>query len=296
MTTRPRDPPPSDRELVPLLEECRCKIFPGEGTLCQWCGSHGRVLAHKRNDACEVVGCGHSTPLLECGGCNIAFHEGCVEHAWGLDKDGEEMAWCEECHDEWKEFGVATSSSEVRGGMTIGYDPDNRPVGPEPGTLPPLMQKRGRKKTRVERARKELPDLARCTARNCKLGCDRISTEQRQEMRDHFQDLLSSTKTGSRRRAMDFVFQFMKKEKQTISRQHLASHPEAKDGATVLQKCQHCKQDPREKWDPPQNHAYRTCRRRAEPLNGTTYKTVYRQHDGEGSVVVHKEFSLNQRT
>ena len=45
--------------------KCTVAVDPWDGLV--WCGSHGRVLAHKRNGACEVAGCSaRDETLMRC--------------------------------------------------------------------------------------------------------------------------------------------------------------------------------------------------------------------------------------
>lgn len=87
---------------------------------------------------------------------------------------------------------------------------------------------------------------------------------------------------------MEYIFNFV----QTVWEypKVLPIHPDAARGR---QRCKHCKQDPSELWSPTTSHNYRSCLRRAEPLNGGRWVTKYYLHCGSGIIEVCAPFWRN---
>ena len=80
-------------------------------------------------------------------------------------------------------------------------------------------------------------------------------------------------------RAYVYLFQFMKRVKRIhIVKKHRDSYcisETREDGKSptlkLVQHCAHCQCDPREEWNPPDDHIYETCLRRGEIQHGTYF-------------------------
>lgn len=253
---------------------------------------------------CELE-CGVSSDSLQfCAGCNVAYHGNCHIEVFdrpfyfGLDEKRQEIPWCKECYDDWIAVGKAAENVETKEPRRADYDPESRHRAESPGALPPTRKKEGRKRVRTVRSlRPLLGHLNMCAlGRTCANECNRVSTSLREELRAEFDKRRKSLEKGARRRSMEFLFNFVRRE--TDYPTHKPPHPDASGGR---QKCRHCRFDPAYMWSPQTSHTLQNCRRRNEPRNGHTYVYKYFLYDEGGAVEVcapfwRDTFCVSQKT